>query len=289
MAQKDLASLITEFQGCDLCKSFGPSILENMSSKKDNGAVFPPYVPFLGDRFRECGILVYGTAQNVPMESSGMRTRYGENFGKLSERLYYSTDFETHYQDGVFGVGNVPVAPFQSFVVPALIALYAKAKKRPEKDIGPDEILDYCGVTNYYKFSLNSGKRDVNPDYGMGKFPKEERVAYWALNDALVERELKVVQPRVVLSFRGRKLKKLNELSKALGYKLFAINDPAWILRGGSGKLKPGASWHNEYDRLDDSVRNLIDSYIGHLQDSYVCKAEGVKAYLAHYYNVFEN
>jgi len=257
MAQKDLASLITEFQGYDLCKSFGPSILENMSSKKDNGAVFPPYVPFLGDRFRECGI--------------------------------HSTDFETHYQDGVFGVGNVPVAPFQSFVVPALIALYAKAKKRPEKDIGPGEILDYCGVTNYYKFSLNSGKKDVNPDYGMGRFPKEEREAYWALNDALVEQELKVVQPRVVLSFRGRKLKKLNELSKTLGYKLFAINDPAWILRGGSGKLKPGASWHNEYDRLDDSVRNLIDSYIGHLQDSYVCKAEGVKAYLAHCYNVFEN
>jgi len=173
MTQKDLASLITEFQGCDLCKSFGSSILENMSSKKDNGAVFPPYVPFLGDRFRECGI--------------------------------HSTDFETHYP-------------------------------------------------------LNSGKKDVNPDYGMGKFPKEEREAYWALNDALVEQELKVVQPRVVLSFRG-----------------------------GSGKLKPGASWHNEYDRLDDSVRNLIDSYIGHLQDSYVCKAEGVKAYLAHYYNVFEN
>ncbi|WP_143160362.1 hypothetical protein [Fibrobacter sp. UWEL] len=173
-----------------------------MSSKKDNGAVFPPYVPFLGDRFRECGI--------------------------------HSTDFETHYP-------------------------------------------------------LNSGKKDVNPDYGMGKFPKEEREAYWALNDALVEQELMVVQPRVVLSFRGRKLKKLNELSKTLGYKLFAINDPAWILRGGSGKLKPGASWHNEYDRLDDSVRNLIDSYIGYLQDQYVCKAEGVKAYLAHYYNVFEN
>lgn len=281
--EASVEELKSKFQNKNLDSYFGPTILEKMSSKNDQGKVFPPYIPFLGKNFEKYKILVYCTAQNMA-HNGGMRSAYSNNLSALSERLYYSSNFKLRYGDDKFSVSNVPIAPFQQFVIPSLIAVYIKALRND--DINPDEILDYSGVTNYYKFSLNHGSRDLNPDGDMSCIPEGERYRYWALNDLLVKEELSIIKPEAVLCFGGQKLRVLASLSGELRYNLLAVNDPSWILRGGAGVLKSG-TWREEYDALKSDVKNFIDSYACKLTGSYESKKNEVKAYLAHYYNIF--
>ena len=69
--------------------------------------------------------------------------------------------------------------------------------------------------------------------------------------------------------------------STEIGYNLYAVNDPSWLLRGANGIM----AWKTEYDSLNLSVKKLIDEYAENLSGRYLAKKESVKWYLAHYYN----
>lgn len=281
---KSLETLKNSFQNEDLNTVFSDDVLKLLSTKSDAG-IFPPYVPFLGKLFDEYGILVYCTAQNIP-HNCGLVKLYSDNFDKLSCRLEYGGDFKRHYGDTDFEIGDVDIAPFEDGVIPALIAVFIYAQKGIQ--ISRENILDYCGVTNYYKFSLHSKSKDINPDGEMSQLKPQDMYRYWAINDKFVRQELEAIRPKHVISFNGYKLRMLASYSTDFNYMLHSVNDPSWILRGASGKLKPDDDWGEELQKLDEGTAEFITSYVPILKGGYAGKAEAVKAYLAHYYNFFK-
>lgn len=284
MDKAEFEKLKDEFRKMDLSAAFSREVLNYLSTKSEKGA-FPPYVPFLGKLFDEYGVLVYCTAQNIPHNNSLVK-RYSDNFEKLNCRLEYGDDFNRHYGETDFDISDVDIAPFGNGVIPALIAVFIMAKTGTK--IPAEHILDYCGVTNYYKFSLHTEARDINPDGKISHFNNQDQYKYWALNDKLVRQELGAISPKYVISFNGYKLRMLASYSIEFGYTLYSVNDPSWILRGASGKLNTDGEWGIEYQKLDENVAEFISSYTRILKDDYKGKVDGVKAYLAHYYNIFK-
>jgi len=259
--------------------------LKYLSTKSD-ARLFPPYVPFLGKLFNEYGILVYCTAQNISHGESLVKL-YSDNFTRLSSRLEYGDGFKRHYGETDFDISDVDIAPFENGVIPALVAIFIYAQKRIK--IPVEHILDYCGVTNYYKFSLHSDTRDLNPDRGISVLGSHDLDEYRSFNNKFVRQELDKIRPKYVISLKGNKLSNLASYSKEYGYTLYSVNDPSWILRGASGKLGPNGDWGKELLSLDKDAQKFISSYTQTpiLKSRYEKKSEGVKAYLAHYYNEF--
>ena len=284
MDKAEFEKLKDEFRKMDLSAAFSREVLNYLSTKSEKGA-FPPYVPFLGKMFDEYGVLVYCTAQNISHNKSLVKL-YSENFEKLNCRLEYGDDFNRHYGQTDFGISDIDIAPFEKGVVPALVAVFIMAKTGTK--ISAEDILDYCGVTNYYKFSLHTKTRDINPDGEISRFNNQDQYKYWALNDKLVRQELGVIKPKHVISFNGYKLRMLASYSIEFDYTLYSVNDPSWILRGASGKLNSDDEWGIEYQKLDENVAEFISSYTRILKDDYKGKVDGVNAYLAHYYNIFK-
>lgn len=284
MDKAEFEKLKVDFQKIDLSHAFSINVLNYLSTKSEKG-IFPPYVPFLGKLFDEYGVLVYCTAQNIPHNNSLVK-RYSDNFEKLNCRLEYGDDFNRHYGETDFDISDVDIAPFENGVIPALIAVFIMAKTGTK--IPVEHILDYCGVTNYYKFSLHTKARDINPDGEISHFNNQDQYKYWALNDELVRQELCAIRPKYVISFNGYKLRMLASYSMEFDYTLYSVNDPSWILQGASGKLKSDGDWGLEFQNLDKDDLEFIDSYTQILKGKYEGKAESVKAYLAHYYNIFK-
>ena len=284
MNREDLKNLKESFQKMDLSNVFSSDVLKYLSTKSEKG-IFPPYVPFLGKLFDEYGILVYCTAQNISHGESLVKL-YSDNFYQLSCRLEYGDCFKRHYGETEFDISDVDIAPFENGVIPALIAAFIYAKTGTK--IPVERILDYCGVTNYYKYSLHSDTRDINPDSEISLLDCQDQYKYWALNDKLVRQELCAIRPKYVISFNGYKLRMLASYSMELDYTLYSVNDPSWILQGASGKLNSDGDWGMEFQNLDKDGLEFIDSYTQILKGRYEGKAESVKAYLAHYYNYFK-
>lgn len=272
-----MCSLSEKFQSWNLSSFIGETVLENLSAQYD-GKIFPPYIPFTGKYFSQYKILVYCTAQNIS-KNSELVNLYAQNFDKLSRRLEYGENFSRHYGETNFEIKDIDINPFESGVIPALIAIFILAKY--SNQIKNDEIIHYSGVTNYYKFSLNSGSKDLNPEDLPNTVAAQDKYRYWALNDELVKEELKELAPRSVISFKGSKIRMLATHSTEIGYNLYAVNDPSWLLRGAKG-IK---AWKTEYVSLDLSVKELVDEYAEKLSGRYLAKKESVKWYLAHYYN----
>lgn len=284
MNREDLKNLKESFQKIDLSNVFSRDVLKYLSTKSEKG-IFPPYVPFLGKLFNEYGILVYCTAQNISHGGSLVKL-YSDNFSRLSRRLEYGENFKRHYGETEFDISDVDIAPFENGVIPALIAVFIYAKTGTK--ISVEHILDYCGVTNYYKYSLHSDTRDINPDSEISLLDSQDQYKYWALNDKLVRQELCAIRPKYVISFNGYKLRMLASYSMEFDYTLYSVNDPSWILQGASGKLNSDGDWGMEFQNLDKGDLEFIDSYTRILKGKYEGKAESVKAYLAHYYNYFK-
>lgn len=286
MNREKLKKLKESFQKIDLSNAFSRDVLKYLSTKSEKG-IFPPYVPFLGKLFEKYGILVYCTAQNISHGESLVKL-YSDNFGRLSSRLEYGDGFKRHYGETDFDISDVDIAPFENGVIPALIAVFIYAKRGTK--IPVERILDYCGVTNYYKFSLHTNTRDVNPDRGVSVLGSQDLDKYRSFNDKFVRQELDKIRPEYVISLKGYKLSNLASYSKEYGYTLYSVNDPSWILRGASGKLGPNGDWGKELLGLDKDAQEFISSYTQPpiLKNRYEKKSEGVKAYLAHYYNEFK-
>ena len=105
---------------------FGNEILENLSTKTDDGKIFPPYIPFIGKNYKEFKILFYSTAQNIGF--GNLRKTYQENFLKLTERLYYFDNFKKKYPNDKISYQNIAINPYQTGVVAALLGVYIFAK-----------------------------------------------------------------------------------------------------------------------------------------------------------------
>ncbi len=277
----EIELLKKKFEGTKL--SFGYEIIKNMSTKTDNGNIFPPYIPFVGVKYKEFKVLIYSTAQNIGYDD--FRDFYANNINKLVERLYFFDDFEKKYPKNKISYKDVAINPYRTGVIASLLGVYFFAKYN--KIIKDEyEINDWIGISNYYKFSLNNGKTDINPETKIYNYIKSRKQIeeYYKINDELVEKEIKYLKPNIVISFKGRKLDKLNEFAKN---KVIKINDPSWILQGGSGVLKSNGSWEKIAKRYKDSeINKLVDYYCSNwITGNYNGKKDAVKIYLLKYYS----
>ena len=227
---------------------------ELISTKDENG-IFPPYVPFVGQNYDIHRILVYAMAQN---EKHGSGYLHGCTRIEKVKRLERSID----------------IAPLPVLYALAGIYLYAKFRIRMDQFT---QVESHIAVTNYYKFSLNDGRRDLNPNR---ELPNPQN--FWKLNDALSLKELEFLKPKVIICFRGRHI----EVLKEAGFSnLVVVNDPSWVLQGASGCLKKSGSWYRELK--DTTAGDLIARYIHQIDPikytRYARKREAVGVYLTKY------
>jgi len=262
---------------------FGKDILKYMSTKTDDGTIFPPYIPFVGKNYQKFKILVYATAQNIGFDDL-FRDSYQQNISKLTERLYYFDNFKKKYPDSKMSYQDIPIGPYETGVLAALLGvfIYTKFDKKIEN---LDEINDWISISNYYKFSLNKGKKDINPESIKDYIKDNEQIEnYWAVNDNLVKQEIDTLCPEFILSFNGRKLEELNNIPKNK-FKVIEINDPSWIVQGGSGCLSKNGSWWEKAQKCkENEIKELIDNYLNFITGDYKGKKERVGIYLLKYY-----
>lgn len=256
----NISQLVDRFESYDLSDL---EYCSDLVSSKIDGKPLPPYVPHIGASAKIYGIHVYAIAQN--MKKPWMELETGKPRDVVLQMLSANS------------LSDVCIAPYRMML--ALSGMYILAKHDSfHKDLS--ELHEFVSATNYYKFSLRSGNRDLNPSTGLAKMKDPSN--YWRLNDELSALEIGVIQPKVIISFKGRH----NRALRQLGFNPVVVNDPAWILRGGSGCLKSGGSW--ERDCTDKAVV-LSQNYAEQLVEGYSKKRRAAEIYLRKYFNDWVN
>jgi len=256
----NIENLIQQFENYDTKKFNKFRALISSSYKEE---VFPPYIPHIGKDYPKYKIMMYGMAQNINKPWDELI-----NMSK-PEKVRQMYDAPTH--------NDVWIAPYRIMLSIAGVYLYAKHNLVM---MTLEEVHNYVSATNYYKFSFNDSGKDINPERDLHKYLSPENYkTYTTTSDALVMSELKLLNPSLVISFRGRHTK---EIKKA-GFDLITINDPSWILQGGSGVLKNTGKWHRKIE--DSTAQQLVNSYVDQLDSQYAGKKEAVKIYLLKYYD----
>lgn len=236
------------------------SLYDELLSSKWDGEKFPPYIPHVGENYQKFRIMMYATAQSMTEPWAELKDKNHE------ERICQLKDAGDY--------GQIWIAPYKVMVALAGLYIYAVQSCRLETF---EEVHKHIAVSNYYKFSFSNKGRDINPNTGLPRFFSPD--TYWALNDELSKLELDTLKPEIIISFNGRQI----QVMRKDGFKVLNINDPAWVLRGGSGVLKPTGSWYQEIS--DSGVNKLIDSYLGQIDEQYSGKKVALKIYLHKYYN----
>lgn len=233
---------------------------KNLLSTKNNGEIFPPYIPHIGSNYSKYNLMMYGMAQSIdkPWDALINKSRY-EKVKQLHDAIDYN---------------NIWIAPYKVMLAVAGVFLYVKHNLEMYSF---SDIHDSIAATNYYKFSFSDNGNDVNPDTDLKNHQSPD--LYWEENDKLSIFELNELKPSVVLSLNGRH----NDVIKKQGFNFVKINDPSWILQGGSGVLKQDGSWFKEID--NNTLHHLIDSYLNQIDDKYAGKKEAIKIYLMKYYS----
>jgi len=285
-----MRSLIAEFERFDLNRL--EKYTKLISTKNKDGKFFPPYIPLIGKNYQKFKILIYGTAQNMGIDHD-VATRYSNHFDKLVERLYYSENFDQKYPDYNLSYEEVDIGPYNQGVLPSLAGIFIYTVCH-EALTSFDNIQDHIAVSNYYKFSLH-GKKDINPVQRSIQRSKQfddliDANDYWKLNDGLVLREIDRLRPNCVLAFHGRHEPVLRTLKTEKNFELYIINDPAWILRGAWGYLKPQGIWGSKTSEIqDEKLLKIIGAYLEKLKGRYQTKKDAVKVYLLKYYLDWRN
>ncbi|MEN9354483.1 MAG: hypothetical protein RL318_1808 [Fibrobacterota bacterium] len=248
------------FEEIDL-EPLAPYSQMGILSTQDEGGIYPPYVPRIGEDYRTGGIALYGTAQSIDKPWDSLREK-----SKTKKVLQLQDAMDKK---------DVWIAPYQVMLGAAGMHLLAKEGRIVES---LDELHRIVVATNYYKFSLSQGGKDINPELELPG-TDAQKAEYRALNDRLVTLELTALKPSVVITFRGRHLEVLKRQVPAV----LQINDPSWILQGARGVLKSGKSWDREH--ADPQARALAISYAGQItHERYRAKADSVAIYLLKYW-----
>jgi len=252
-ARTRMAELARRFQAWDLTPLSAYDDL--VSSKDDAGRFFAPYVPLVGSQYDKYKVLIYGTAQNIG-RCTDLRKDLSANSDKLVWRLYYSMKFDKDGFQVPLPYNEVPIEPFREGIVPALAGLFILVRFG-ETISNLQDVQEHVAVSNFCKFSLSHGARDMNPN------SLAQGEAYWDMNAELVREEVALLNPEhVIIAFNyernplaWRAIKKVWPTKE-----LIMVNDPAWIKRGARGCLKPGGSWHKRV--ASEKTPEIIEAYL---------------------------
>ena len=280
--------------------SFRSSSYFDLFSSGSETEIFPPYVPYISEDYWESKpkIIVYATAQNIP-SCDKIRRNYRKALDKdkklLTWRLYWDGSQDKIPSTYIFSPISFPcvtIYPYQCGILPAIAALLFFLKSKEMFSL--DQVHQHVAATNYYKFSLiNKKGRDLNPRRIPNKYGDFIR-EYYELNDKLVAKELNMLDPDyIIFCFLNKRAdgKTEAELHPSHKHKILITADPAWILRGGSGLLKPGGNWDTGLE-LPKAIR------VNYLKQ--ICESESwnryrgeqkrkrIEIFLKHYYNCWK-
>lgn len=256
---------------------------EGLISSRYEASLFPPYVPRVGRNYEDLAIAIYGTAQNFDPNWS-LAQKYHDAPNMAVDRLWYNWSSESPGAASE-SFESVDINPYSGGVLPALAGLYAFLE-RGEGFEDLNEIHERVAVTNYCKFSLRKGARDLNPNRLPKRLFSDD---YWGINDELVAMELDVLQPKTIIAIRGRGVLNL----KKFGAPVLEVYDPAWLLRpfsekrlecNGEPERWPGNS-KNTASALQ-SIKKLIDNWTEQTVQRYAHEGvrRRVRKYLFHYF-----
>ena len=289
--------LVTQFLTYDLDSL--KAISEKIVTKFEDGNLFPPYVPLVGGNYPSTKLLIYGMAQNLDEKNIASFIANEFSNRQLAERMKYGWDHKLFVTNRI-EFHQVLIEPYNVGILPALAGIYSQIHL-DKKFESLKDVHEHIAVSNYYKFSIHRGRKDINPN-GLRSdvLAREKYREYFRVNDELVELELDTLKPDVILLFRGAHLKKLKEWKKSRGSstRIIIINDPSWILRGGGGCLKPEGSWgkiaseFDQNDMLKRHVTGYMSEIIGNHEDvnksqSYRGKLKATEIYLLKYARIW--
>lgn len=289
--QKELGSL---FSGPAVTRSFRKfsDHLVYHEDARGRHIYLPPYVPFVGTAYDKGRILVYAKAQNLARYPN-LRKEYYELGANAMYRLCRrGGGVPQSYKD-------LDIRPVSCGVLPALAGVYLYAVDGLE--IGSlDAVTSRLAITNFYKFSLwnvrrspvnDSNQQDLNPDSYAGV----KEYARLTL-EQFVGPEIERLKPRAILCLKRYGASMLESRYSITGPAVWAVNDPAWILRGGGrgGCLKPTGSWGKLASRQKDpGLRRMVDSYCRQIRENrskgYSSKLKAIAVYLKCYYAKFRS
>lgn len=256
-----------------------PYLVRDAATKKP---VWESYIPFIGPRYREGGVLVVATAQNLARwtGTSAWRDAIGGP-GRELYRLYRLADGCTDrlLRPDEVGFRSIAIAPWLEGIIAALVGLALR-----ELGLGVftdlNEVTQRVAVTNFFKHSLQTKKgTDLNPL--SEKLPAKVAARFKAETARLyVKPEVRILRPRLIIAF-----KKLGEVLRraAPGATVLSINDPSWIKQGMSGvAAAPSGSWLRRVKAaaIEPEVEELVRGYRKQMAPNYQAKSEAVRVYL---------
>ncbi len=263
------------------------SIIDNISSKTVMGEIFPPYVPFVGKDYKKYRTLFYSTANNFsPVKHKDKLDIWTKLLKenereKLVERLYYTHKFAQKYPDKNF---EVPDFIGSYGVVWGIIGLFLYARHNYEI-YEKRKIVDKIALSNFFKFSLRNGEKDLNPNKLKKSVASENN--YLKCNYELVEKEIQILRPKTIIIYKGDKQSKFLT-SNFNGIEVKVINDPAWIWRGGNGYFAKNGKWTKEVSKISDrQVKKIAEYYSEWCKKGTEKMQQKVKTYLLYYFKHF--
>ncbi len=290
-AVADLAQVFLEAhktQG-ESFKPFGEFLV-----RSTGGELLHPYVPFVGDRYDDYRILLLAKAQSFSGEGG---RKYADKLAKQGEESVYRLCRRADQKDWTYQ--NVPIAPVQIGVLPALCGIYLFIHhKLPLKDLDDlSKVTRFLAVSNFHKYSLGEpgkkGPKDLNPD---GKHPGRRDLRTLCRDyartsfECYVREELNALKPSAVFHFAGAGEALLAKEIRSEGDTAIMIHDPSSLLRGG-----PPKSWKDPASEFEENappiLKDLIEGYLGQIQENRQAQKRSfkgknlpkVKTYFYHY------
>jgi len=187
-------------------------ISDKIVNKFDNGKLFPPYVPFVGNNYQSTKILIYAMAQNL--DRNFVSKTYGSNFSEkqLVERLKYGWN-PVDFIEKEAKFYNIKIEPYRVGILPSLAGIYSQIHLRMKFET-LDEVHNNIAVSNYYKFNYHQEKtkkqksKDINPN----SLNPEDYKEYFRINDELVKLELDTLKPELIMLFNGRHKEEIGKI-----------------------------------------------------------------------------
>ncbi len=163
-----------------------------------------------------------------------------------------------HYEDGILaGIAGSALAALEAGFFENL-----------------DDVTQRVAVTNFFKHSMQtSDGNDLHPL----RLPTQIRQKYFEIvRKTYMRKELDILKPDIVIAFNHEIA---DEIRKAGHPRVFGINDPAWLKRGGSFRDTGFIS------QLSADVRKLHSGYIAQMCRTY----QNIRSenYLAKYHSEF--
>lgn len=259
----------------------------SLTTTDRQGGALPPYIPFVGKKYwslpEERRVMIYATAQNMGADHGNLAGYGVADKNQQVRRMHYS---DSSWKKGppneagkVNGYGDVSIGPYMTGYLPFIGAMLLRRLGCETATL--DDAHEQLAVTNFFKFSMHNGRKDINP-FGKGAFSSSElREEYIMESEKLVREELNTIKPYYVIAM-GEVAKRLNNLNVIPKVRILRVNDPSWILQGHRGLLTPD-KWGRGHAGSAPERQGLFDHEFERVAQNMKGKEEALNIYFRHW------